>query len=148
MADNIMNLFIGILTVQLFYAFAITAVTYNLPDDTLDYVTSFSDISEEISLESVGEQVQESVEQQTNIPVVELGALVFYSGNILIDLILNFAFAIPEMIALLITSFSVVFPMAASLAVLVQLFISTMFIVFYFIGIIQLLTGIRSGRLI
>ncbi len=142
-----MDFFKVMLIVQLFFSFAITSLTYALPEDTLNYVTSFSDITEKIDLESVSDDVQESVEKQTNIPVIELGALVFYSGNILIDLLLNFAFAIPEMIGMLINGIMILFMGVDSyLFATVQLFSAVAITIIYFISIIQLISSIRSGR--
>lgn len=148
MALNTMVWFKITLIMMLFYSISITMVTYSMPTDTLDYVTSFSDLAGDIDLDEVSTEVQQSVEKQTNLPIVELGALVFYSGNILIDLLLNFAFAIPEMIALIITGLMMLINMDVQIVASLQLFFSVVIIVVYFISIIQLLTGIRSGRIV
>jgi hypothetical protein len=150
---GMMNLFKAIILVQLFYAFAITLVTYSMPAESLDYVTSFSDITGTVNLESTSQQIQESVTDQTNIPVVEIGALIFFSGNIIIDLLLNFAFAIPQMLATLINGMEIIVQqmgstLNADISNIVQLFASVVIMVLYFVGIIQLLTSIRSGRTI
>ncbi len=143
---EIMNLFKTMILMQLFYSFAITTLSYAMPDDTMNFVTSFSDITEKTSLDKVSSDVQQSLSKQTNIPVVELGALVFYSGNILIDLILNFLFAIPEMIAMLINGLLMIFSIDSNLFAFVEIFTGVAIGVFYMIGIIQLLLGLRSGR--
>lgn len=148
MAQSTMEWFKITLIMMLFYSIAITMLTYAMPDNSLDYVTSFSDLAGSIELENVSTQVQNSVETQTNLPIVELGALVFYSGNILIDLLLNFAFAIPEMIALVLTGIMMLINVDTQIVASLQLFFSVTIIVIYFISIIQLLTGIRSGRVV
>lgn len=148
MALSTMEWFKVTLLMMLFYSFAINILVYSMPDEALPYVTGFSDLAGEISLEGVSEDVQDSVEEQTNIPVLELGALVFYSGNILIDLILNFAFAIPEMAGLVLTGILMLLNIDTQIANIMQLFFSVTIMVIYFIGIIQLLTGIRSGRIV
>lgn len=145
---NIMDLFKVMLVVQLFYAFAITSLAYGMPEETRQYVTGFSDVSSTIDLESISGQVEESLESQLNIPVIELGALIFYSGNILIDLLLNFLFAIPQMIGMLINGLMLLINVDSYLFAVVELFASGVVVIMYFIGIIQLLTGIRSGRLV
>lgn len=145
---NIMDLFKVIILVQLFYAVCITGLTYSLPSDTLNYVTSFSDVGQTIDLDTVSEDVRDSLESQTNIGVIELGALVFYSGNILIDLLLNFAFALPQMFGLIIHGITILFNLDPIIFALVQLFASVTILVLYFISLIQLLTGIRSGRVV
>lgn len=144
---RIMDLFKVLLIVQLFYAFSITALSYSLPADSLTYVTGFSEVGDTIDLETVSGEVTESLDQQKDIPVIELGALVFYSGNILIDLLLNFALAIPQMLTLLVQGLLNLVGLDSELWVVVQIFASTVVMVMYVLGLIELLTGIRSGRL-
>lgn len=148
MAFSTMDLFKSILLVMMFYSICITGITYALPDDAKVFIDPFSDVGQSIDLESISSEVQSSIQSQTNIPVIELGALVFYSGNIIIDLLLNFAFAIPEMIGLLINGIMLLFNIDSYLFAIAQIFSSVVVTVFYFIAIIQLLTGIRSGRLV
>ena len=144
-----LDFFKGILIVQLFYAFAITILVYSMPVDSLNYVTAFSDIgTNSFTLEDISDDVQSSFEQQNNIPVIELGALLFYSGNILIDLLVNFVFAIPQMIGLLINGILLLFNVDSFVWATVELFSSVVIVVLYTIGMMQLLTEVRSGRLV
>ena len=149
MAD-IMDVFKGIIVMQLFYAVAITLIAIALPASALNYVSGFSDAGTDINVEGVATDVQDSLETQTDIPVIELGALVFYSGNILIDLLVNFVTAIPQMIMLLVNGVMMLFGNGIDALVIlyIELFASVMINVMYFIGLMQLLTGIRSGRLV
>lgn len=142
---NIMNLFKIVMLVQLFYAFAITLVAYGLPVEARVYSTAYSDLANEISLESVGAEIETSLQSQTDIPIIELGALVFYSGNILLDLLLNFAFAIPQMIGMLINGIMTLLSVDSYIFAVVQLFFSVVIMVMYFLGIMELITGLRSG---
>lgn len=141
-----MDWFKVIIVVQLFYAFAITLTAYAIPADAKPYVTGFSDVAESISLDDVASQVQESVEAQTNIPVVELGALVFFSGNIVIDLLLNFFFAIPQMLGMLVNGIMLLFSVDSYVFAVVQLFATTVVTVLYFVALLQLLVSVRSGQ--
>lgn len=145
---EIMKLFTAIIIVQLFYSFSITILAYSMPVDSLNYIDSFSDVADNINLDDTATQVQDSIESQTNIPVIELGALVFYSGNILIDLLLNFAFAIPEMIGLVINGIGMILNLDSFIFMTVEIFAGVVVTILYFLGLIQLLTGIRSGRLV
>lgn len=149
MADlDMMQLLKVVIVMQLFFSFGITALAYAIPGDAKNYVQIFTSAGNSSNLQDTATKVQDSLQSQTNIPVIELGALVFYSGNILIDFLLNFAFAIPEMIGLLINGFMLLFGIDSYLFALIQLFSSVVIIVMYFVGLIQLLTGIRSGRVI
>lgn len=143
------TLFKTIILVQLFFSFAITGISYALPSDAVHYIDSASDLASRIDLENTGEQIEESLTKQTNIPVIELGALVFYSGNIIIDLLLNFIFAVPEMFALILNLFMLLFGnIDYYLTALVQIFISVTYYSLYLISAMQTITNIRSGRVV
>lgn len=146
--QGILSMFKAMLIIQLFYAFCITILVYAMPAGALNYVTGFSDLADDISLQGVSSDVQDGLTRQTNIPVVDIGALVFYSGNILIDLLLNFAYALPQMLGMLVNGIMLLFNFDTYLFAVVQLFASVVVTVMYFIGLIQLLTGIRSGRIV
>ncbi len=148
MALRAMDLFKMVILIQLFYSFAITLLISSMPSESLNYLTSFSDITEEINLESVSSDVQSSLTSQTEIPVIDVGSLIFFSGNILLDLLLNFAFAIPQMIGLLISGLLLLINVDSSIYITVELFAGVIIIVMYFIAIIQLIAGLRTGRVV
>lgn len=141
-----MDMFIATITVMLFYGFAITMISHAIPSDQLVFVTAFSETTSNLDLETISEEVQSSVERQTTIPVIDMGALVFYSGNILLDLIINFVYAIPQMIGLLVAGLSMLFNFDPVIVALVEMFATVMVSVMYFIGVVSLVTSIRSGR--
>lgn len=143
-----MELFKIVILIQLFYAFAITILVNSMPADSLNYVTGFSDVASEINLETVSADVQGSLTSQTEIPVIDVGSLIFFSGNILLDLLLNFAFAIPQMIGLLISGLLMLINVDSDIYIVVELFTGVVVIVMYFIAIIQLIAGLRSGRVV
>lgn len=145
---EVIDSFKVIITVMLFYSVAITLITYAMPVETLDYVTSFSDVANTIDLNGTSALVQDSLTRQTSIPVVELGAMVFYSGNIIIDLLLNFAFAIPQMISLFIYGIFELINVDTEINAIIQIFASVAVLVWYIISLIQLLTSVRSGRVV
>lgn len=146
--DSMLTLFKTILVVQLFYSFCITLLIYAMPASAISYVTGFSDSSGQFSLETVSAEVQNSLESQTNIPVIELGAMVFYSGNIIIDLLLNFLFAIPQMLGMLINGIMLLINVDTYIFAVVEMFASVIISVLYLIGLMQLLVSVRSGRVV
>lgn len=146
-ANDTWKFFVAVILVQLFYSFAITLLAYALPASAIHYVTGFSELSGG-DLGSVGSSVQASLDRQTNIPVIEIGALVFYSGNILLDLLLNFAFAIPQMLGMLVNGIMLLLNVDSYIFAVVQLFASVVVTVMYFIGLMNLLVSIRSGRVV
>lgn len=145
MADkNAFEYFKYIIIIQLFFSFIITGVTYALPSDTLEYVTLIEP-EHDIDLETVARDIQSSSERQVNIPVVDLGALVFHSGNIVVDMILNTIFAIPEMITLLINGFLFFFGLQSYLAVHLKLLLWAVITAVYMIAILAFIVNLRSG---
>ena len=145
---NIMDYFKIMLCVQLFFGFSITALSYALPDESLVYISEYTTLANSIDLKNTSAEIQAGLESQTNIPVIEIGALIFYSGNLLIDLLLNSLFAIPEMIGLLVGGLFAFINVNAQLTVMVLTFIQVSIAIVYFIGLLQLLTGIRSGQVV
>lgn len=143
---GVMDWFKVIMIVQLFYAVAITIMVHTVPVDMLNYVTGYGDLADRISIAGTMEEFQSSVNSQTNMPLIEVGALVFYTGNILMDLLLNFAFAVPGMISLFLQGFMSIFGLNIHVGAALQTFIAGVVGIMYLMGIIQLITGIRSGR--
>lgn len=145
---NMMDLFKTIILVQLFFATSMTILTYALPTESLAYVDVFQNTADNISLTGVSNDVQDTLTRQQNIPIVDVGALLFYSGNILIDLMLNFIFAIPSMITLLLNGIMLIFPFDTFIVSRVAIFSSVIVTVMYIIGTIQILTAVRAGRVV
>lgn len=140
-----MNSLKAVLIVMLFYAFAVTILAYTMPGNSTRYIQAF-ETQNTPSITETAETIQNSIQSQLNIPIIEIGALVFYSGNIVIDLFLNFAFAIPEMLSILLNGVIYLVNIPGDLVGTVQLFGFALFTIFYVLGIIQLLLGVRSGR--
>lgn len=142
------DLFKVMLVVSAFFSFGITMLSHSLPAESLVYVTGFNTAGGGVDLETISGQVQDSLNQQTNAPVIELASLVFYSGNVIIDLLVNFVFAIPEMVGMLLNGILLLFGIDAVIWAQVELFFSVIMVTLYFIGLIQILTNIRTGRLV
>lgn len=137
-----------IISVQVFYAICITILAYTLPPADIGYTSDFSN-SDYMSLKNMSDQMTNNLNQQSNVPVVELGALVFYSSNFIVDLVLNFLYAVPQMIGMLIHGITIIFSVDTNLWAYIQGGASVAITIFYIIGIIQIMTTIRArGTLI
>lgn len=145
---NMIDFFKLMIIVQLFYSFSITAVAYGMPSSSLNYVTGFTPSSTLFDMQATANEVQSSLDSQTKIPVIELGALVFYSGNIILDLLLNFLTALPQMIGLVIHGIMLLFTIDNYLYALVEMFSTVAISIWYMISLIQLITGIRAKGVI
>jgi len=134
-----------ILIVQAFFAFSVTMVSYALPASTIDHVAIFEDQSGNLDIKTVNAQFKESLQDQRNIPLIDVGALIFYSGNFILDLMVNFIFAVPQMIGMLINGISLIFSgIDTGLLALVETFLSLLVSTLYIIALIQTVTNIRS----
>lgn len=132
--------------IMLFYSFAITILAYSLPTESLNTIDSYTELSNSFGMEKVSEKITDSVERETNIPIIEVGALIFYSGNIIIDLLLNFTYAIPQMVGLITRGLVNLFGFSGDVWVIVETFAFILINVMYFIGLLQLIASIRSGQ--
>lgn len=145
MVFNITDYTEKLLIAMFFYSIAITSLSYAMPSDALQYVTSFSDVTEQINLNQTANQIQNAVDQQTSIPVIELGALVFYSGNIFLDFLLNFLYALPQMFGLILNGIFSIVNIDSTIANLFQISLSVVLTALYFLGILYFILGYRSG---
>jgi hypothetical protein len=146
--ENIIQYMKITLVIMLFYSFSITMLTYTLPADMKNQAEIFTQLSSDYDIDNTVDELQSSLDRQKNIPIIEFGALVYYSGNILIDLVMNFLFAIPEMISLLLNGILTIFSIDTQMIAYLQIFASSLMIIIYIIGVIQMLTNIRSGQII
>lgn len=142
---KIMNFVLIAIIMQAFYSFAITTFVYVMPEPTRIQSSEFTGPSNSLDLANMSNQLQDTVERQTTVPIVDVGALVFYSGNILLDFLLNMAFALPELLGLLISGFLYLFAIDNTIVFNIQVFASVAVAAWYLIGALMLITSIRSG---
>lgn len=133
------------MTVQVFWSFVFTLLLYTLPSADQGQLALITMSNGTTNLATISDQFESAVTNQTNIPIVEIGALLFYSGNIIIDLLLNFAFAIPEMFTMLLNLLFLILPMYGNTQHVVTLFFLALISIGYAIGILQFVTNLRSG---
>lgn len=134
------------LIVMAFFSFIITVYSYAMPDEMRKYINSFDDLVDDGEIAGISSSVEDSLTRQTSIPVIDVGALVFYSGNIFLDLLLNFVYAIPQMITLLFNGLMLMFGIDTNFMSLIQVFLSVLITILYFLGLIEMIIGVRSGR--
>ena len=146
--SRVFQLFKMVIIAQLFFGTAITLLAYALPADMTGQVNFVQENIPQSSVESISTDVEEALERQTNIPVIDVGALVFYSGNILADLVINFIFAIPTALSLLINLVLNLISVDPQIMYIIQGFFTAAITTLYAIGVINLFINIRSGRVI
>ena len=142
---QMLDFFKVVLTVQLFWSFGVTVLVATIPAAQLPYISLFTNTANTDALETMGTDIQGNLQSQLDIPVVDFGSLVFYSGNLIIDLMLNFFFAVPEIFTLLISGLFLFAPIDVTLQFWVKTFAFTLIAALYFLGLLNFLTQMRSG---
>lgn len=145
MASTTFEYFKFIIIVQLFFGMSVTMIAYAMPTDTQNFVSVIQP-GHPIDLSSVSQNIQESAERQMDMPILEMGALVFYSGNVMVDMVLNTIFAIPEMITIVTNIIINFLPIDPVIQGTLQIFMWAVISALYIIGILSFVMDVRSGR--
>jgi hypothetical protein len=129
-----------------FYSVGITIYSYSMPSPLITHVTQIGQITGIGNTEAESEILQDSLRKQTNIPLIDVGALVWYSGNIFLDFALNFITAIPQMITQLLTILFMFMHISTTLAHTIQVFLTLITTVGFIFFIIELILSIRASQ--
>lgn len=78
------------------------------------------------------------------VPLLDIGGLIFYTGNIIIDFLMNFVTALPSVASLLIDIFFRFFPVGSAVASTFKLGIYTLVSIVIVIYLVQTLLNIRA----
>jgi hypothetical protein len=125
-----------------FYSVIMTLIIYAMPETTV--ANSFLKFSS--TFESTASDLQDLVENERQIPVVNIGVLVFYSGNLILDFVVNFVTAIPSMLSFFVTAYTTLFSIDAYIASYIELFFIAVTTFGFWWALINTIIGIRSGR--
>ena len=142
---NGFQVFTALLMVQLFYAFAVTLVVPVLPAALENQVIQFTDEAGTINYTTLATEVEGTVENQVNIPLLDFGALVFYSSSFLLNLMINFITAIPQMLTIFINAIFIFIPVTQSVQIQIKTIFTVVVSLFYFLGLLAFITGFRGG---
>ncbi len=143
MAGTGLQVFTTFLLVSMFYAVAVTLIVPTLPNSTSNQVVMFQGDSV-INIATLSTSLQSGVSGQTNVPLLDFGALIFYSSNIVLNLMLNFFTAIPQMITILFQAFFYIAPISGDTQIVVSGLFQAIITIIYFIAIITFIMGARS----
>lgn len=143
MAKGMLQFLAIMLIVQLFYSISITAIIYAMPVDVRDSSKAFSNGI--LDADATSTQLQNAMTSQTNIPVLDIGALVYYSGNVVIDLLFNFLGGVPAMFTLIVNGMMTIFSIDTQLMYFLQAFFTVAWSIFYILSLISFITSLRGG---
>jgi len=147
MAGTGLQMFTALLLVQLFYALAVTLIVPTLPGISAYQVVAYTNSMGQTTISTAYAAVQGGVTNSQAIPLLAFGALIFYSAQIIINLMINFFTAIPQMITILFTTLFHLLPFAngaitTGFIAMFQVIVS----IIYFIAVLTFLMSIVSGR--
>lgn len=131
--------------VMLFYGFSITLISHLLPDGAKQQANIFITSDNDISNDAIINELESGITRQRDVPIIDLGALVFYSGNFLIDLVLNFLFAVPQMITFFFVGLGTIINIDAFIFQQLQTILSVLVGTFYIIGLVEIILNLRAG---
>jgi hypothetical protein len=138
-----------IITVQLFWGFSVTMLAYALPTDVVgaqSALSQYAGTAADFDQSLIAANIRENIQSQMQLSFVDIGALVYYSGNLVIDIIVNFFTAVPSMITLAINSYFMVFPIDAQLQAGVLQLIWVLASILYFVAFLSFIMQLRSGQ--
>jgi len=144
---NFSQIFIYLLIVQMFYAFTVSIFVPLIPDAQQQQIISYTDEAGVISFVTLGNQVEGSVGKQTTTSFVDIGALIFYSTSLVINLIVNFFTAIPQMISWVLVSLFVFIPVEETIQITVKTIFTAMATIIYWILLILFIMGARTSAI-
>lgn len=132
----------SLILMQIFYGVAITLLVMVLPLSGAQ-MTWFNNADGVMEFSTTSAQIQSSLESSTQIPLLDYGALIFYSSNLFFNLIINIVFGIPMLLSAFLYIFFYFIPIDYTIQKAVQLmFIPIITILYYFI-LLAWITGTR-----
>jgi len=138
---KITDVFLVLIMIQLLYSFTATTISHALNSMSIESNEFIINVTE---TDAISEDISRTLERQKTIPILDLGAILFFSGNIVLDLVINFFTAIPSMFTFLIDVFGNVFSVEATLLRTFKLMIYSVTTIIYFYYLILFLLSIRS----
>jgi hypothetical protein len=141
-----LQLFATFILVQFFYAAIVTFIIPTVPGVVENQIMTITSNGSIMSVAALSTQLQSGVTGQTGIPLLDFGALIFYTSNIILSLMLNFFTAIPQMLTILLTFGLMLIPIDPTLTGNIKVYFMAIVSIIYFIAIFTFIMGARSGR--
>jgi hypothetical protein len=140
------DFFMTSIKLQLFYSLGITLLVYALASSGQDlhYLVVFNDSSVKTDINTMTQKIQSNFTSQTKFGIIDMAALVLYSGNMFLDLILNFFTAIPSMFSIIVNGILGLIPLEVNLKSTILTYIYGVVSVIYIISVVLFLLSFRN----
>lgn len=139
--------FVSILLLSAFYSFAITTIVYALPSSDVSFIIEFQTNEAVRDYGDTSKTFETSLQTQKQFGIVDAGALALFSGNILLDLAINFFFAIPSMFQLFFTGLFYFLNINYYLQTEILVWVKAILAIISSVFLIQFLLGVRTQSL-
>lgn len=146
MASTGLQIFTSLLLVQMFYALAVTLLVPLIPMAAANQVVMYSTSSSVVNFTTLASSMQSGITNQQSVPLLSFGTLIFYSANIILNLMINFFTAIPQMLTIFIEGLFYVFPLEQSLQLVIKGTFIVIVSIIYFITLFTFIMGSISGN--
>lgn len=136
-----------IIIVQIFFGISISIIGYAMPDKKY---LSIASMDHPIDVNDIGGSLEDTLDNQVNIPLIDMGAMMFYTSNLIIDMVLNSFFAIPEMISIILHVYNMFYPVDPVIYSYMSIAIFCIFGLLYILAIIVMVMNLRrpSGAVV
>lgn len=142
---NTLQIFTTLLVVQIFWSLSVSLIVPYMPNAANNQVVMFNNSNNIIELGTLQSSIDQGVQDQTNIPLLETGALIFYSSATILNLMVNFFTAIPQMATLLVSVLFTFIPVDTSIAITVKAWVFGVVGILYAIALFAFITGTRTN---
>lgn len=139
-----LQVFTSLLMVQMFYALAVTLIVAVVPGIAANQIVAFTNNSSVIQFTTLASAMQGGVSNQFNIPLLDFGALIFYSTSILLNLMVNFFTAIPQMLSILVQAIFIFIPIDMNLQIIIKGTFITIMTILYYLYILSFIMSTRT----
>jgi hypothetical protein len=96
-------------------------------------------------MNTMAQELETGLSHQQSVPVVEFGALIYYSGTYLVDLMVNFLGALPQMVAMLVAGIFTLVPINVDLKRNIIIVVELTAFALYIINFVALIANMRSS---
>jgi len=147
---ELMKSMTGLFLAMAFYSFMINGYIYLLPNSITsqnsvsDIFTSFSGNLE--TYNQMSSELSETVTQERDAPYIDLGAIIFHSGNIIIDFVVNFVTAVPQLIGFGVNFIFLIFPIDSYIKTVLTMLIEVISTFVWLSMVLGSIVEIRTGR--
>lgn len=148
MASTGLQIFTSLLLVQMFYALGVTLLVPLIPGVAANQVLMYSTGDSVVNFTTLSNSLHSGITSQQSIPLLSLGTLIFYSANIILNLMINFFTAIPQMLTIFISGLFLLIPISQTVQLTVKMVFITIVSVIYFIALFSFIMGAVTGRVV